>query len=383
MRESWVTVRHDTRPFVVYWNNIPAPYMVERFNALADRGSLEFEAWFNERTAPGRSWAVDESEWRFRHRYLPRLNLAGYSLHWPTPLLGRLPDALVSLYADPVFVSGWLLARLRGARTAFWCVATSDSWVRRTSLKNGIKRALFSRVDATLSAGEESRAFAIGFGTPPDRALILPHAIDVAHYAEGRERAWPQREAFRDGLGLAGTTFIYVGRLWSKKGVLALVAAFERVQRDSEAPVSLLFVGDGPDVDRVMRECSVRGLRNVVFAGFQPKDELPGYYAAADVFVFPTLGDPYGLVVDEAMASSLPVVATSAAGDIRERVTDGENGFIVPPGDDVRLAEAMSRISSDQALRLRMGKASKRRVMGRTPARWAEAFEGIVEHLLR
>ncbi|AER56169.1 hypothetical protein DSC_07590 [Pseudoxanthomonas spadix BD-a59] len=57
------------RPFVVYWNNIPSPYMVERFNALADRNPFEFEAWFNDRIHSDRSWTVDEAAWRFRYRY--------------------------------------------------------------------------------------------------------------------------------------------------------------------------------------------------------------------------------------------------------------------------------------------------------------------------
>ena len=61
------------RPYVVYWNNIPAPYMVERFNALHDRRAVDLEVWFSERTVADRSWRIDESEWRFRYRYLPRV----------------------------------------------------------------------------------------------------------------------------------------------------------------------------------------------------------------------------------------------------------------------------------------------------------------------
>src|SRR5438876_11713356 len=55
---------------VVYWNNIPAPYMVDRFNALVTHGHIELEAWFSQRREPDRSWIVDESNWRFKHRYL-------------------------------------------------------------------------------------------------------------------------------------------------------------------------------------------------------------------------------------------------------------------------------------------------------------------------
>ncbi len=87
-----------------------------------------------------------------------------------------------------------------------------------------------------------------------------------------------------------------------------------------------------PEDGTLRQACAARGIRNVSFVGFIQKRELPRYYALADVFVFPTLGDPYGLVVDEAMACGLPVISTSAAGEIHDRVEDGVNGYIVPPG---------------------------------------------------
>ena len=128
------------KPYVVYWNNIPAPYMVERFNALVERGNLEFEAWFNDRIEFDRSWIVDETSWQFNYRYLPTTNLGGRNLHWPTPILGRRPDVLVSLYAEPSFVLGWLVAKLRRTKTCFRVLMTYDRWVTRNILKNALKR---------------------------------------------------------------------------------------------------------------------------------------------------------------------------------------------------------------------------------------------------
>ena len=356
--------------------------MVERFNALADRDAFAFEAWFNDRIESDRSWHVDEASWRFRYRYLPTTHWFGRRQHWPLPVLGRRPDVLVSLYAEPAFLVGWAIAKLRGARTAFWCQVTMDRWVERKPWKNAIKRAVFPRVDATLGSGEESRAFAMRFGTPDVRAMCLPHSIDVVHYSESAHQARLQREAKRQELGLEGTTFIYVGRLWWGKGVNYLLDAFESVQRQSADPVSLLLVGDGPDEAKLRLTCAERGIRNVVFAGFQQKPELPRYYALADVFVFPTLGDPYGLVVDEAMACGLPIISTSAAGEIRDRIEEGGNGYIVPPEDSAALAGTMHTLAEDATLRERMGAVSARKIQGHTPEKWAEDFERIVDHLL-
>lgn len=369
-------------PFVVYWNNIPSPYMVERFNALADRGAFEFEAWFNNRIEPDRSWDVSEAEWRFNYRYLPTTQILGRTLHWPLPLLGRRPDVLVSLYAKPSFLAGWALAKLRGVKTGFRVLRTYDRWVPRHPIKDALKRFAFSYVDAVETPGREGKQFAMQYGAPAERVFFATHTIDLAYLEGASAQAKSERAALRGELDLKGTTFIYVGRLWWGKGINYLLDAFEIVQRQRVAEVSLLLVGDGPEEARLKQACAERGIRNVVFAGFKQKAELPRYYAMADVFVFPTLGDPYGLVVDEAMVCKLPAISSSAAGEIRDRVEEGVNGYIVPPEDSAALASRMLTLARDPAQCAQMGQVSAEKIQGHTPEQWAKDFEQIVQWLL-
>jgi glycosyltransferase involved in cell wall biosynthesis len=371
------------RPHVIYWNNIPAPYNVERFNAVAARGHLNFEVWFNERTHAERSWDVAESDWQFRSRYLPAVTVAGQRLSLPSPLFGReLPDLLVSLYAEPSFLFGWVLARQRGVRTAFWSEVTFDRWVVRRRLKEALKRQIFPRVDGIITVGRDGRRFARRYGAPDARIHYAAHVVDVDHFAKGWAAALPERDRVRDQLGLRGVTFINVGRLWWGKGLDTLIDAFGTLQRRLEGEISLLLVGDGPEEAHLRQRCLAEGLRNVIFVGFKQKPDLPTYYTAADIFIFPTLGDPYGLVVDEAMACSLPVISSSAAGEIADRVEDGVNGFIVPPGNGAALLDRMERLAHESELRARMGEASRRKIEGHTPERWAEDFEYAVAQIL-
>lgn len=372
-----------SKPFVVYWNNIPSPYMVERFNALAERGAFDFEAWFNDRIEPDRSWNVDETSWRFRYRYLPVSRIAGRMVRWPLPsFTRRRPDVLVSLYAEPVFLTGWLIAKLRGIKTGFWVEVTFDHWIKRNPIKETIKKWLFPRVDVIVTVGNDGKKFARKYGAKSERIQFAPHVIDVPHYQTKSEISAAERIQLQDELGLGGIVFMYVGRLWSGKGLRNLLDAFETAQQQSDTELSLLLVGDGPEESTLKQLCAERGIRNVVFAGFKQKPELPRYYALADVFVFPTLGDPYGLVVDEAMACSLPVISTSAAGEIRDRIEDGVNGYIVPPGDSTVLADRLLLLARDPELRRRMGRDSAEKIQGHTPEKWAEDFEHIVQPLL-
>jgi glycosyltransferase involved in cell wall biosynthesis len=373
-----------TRPLrVVYWSNIPSPYTVERFNELVRRDRLDFEAWFTARIEPDRTWEVDEAGWLFPHRYVRLLHLKGRVVGLPRELLiGSPPDILVSLYDQPAYALAQMAARHRGVRTALWVEATFDRWVTRRAWKEALKRRLFRRADAILVPGPDGRAYAERYRAASHRIHIVPQVIDVDHYRRGHAEAYADRERRREGLGLRGVTYLYVGRLWFGKGLDYLLHAFCLLQQRLDQEVSLLLVGDGIDEKR-LRDLSGRlRLRNVVFAGFKQKSELPSWYALADVFVFPTLGDPYGLVVDEAMACSMPVISSTEAGEISQRLTDGVNGYLTPPESSPSLASAMALLARDPALRARMGAAAYARVQDQSPARWADAFERAIERLV-
>jgi glycosyltransferase involved in cell wall biosynthesis len=369
---------------VAYWTNIPAPYVISRFNALARRGNLRFEAWFSARTEPGRSWRVDEQTWEFPYRYLPRGGVGRGSVALPVPLFSRRPPQLiVGLHADPAVLAAYPLFRRRGVRTAFWVTTTYDSWVTRRAWKEAIKRLAFKGVDGVLTTGCDGRSFAVRYGADPDTIYVLPHFVDFDYFSRQGELHRSTRADIRGELGVSGITYLYVGRLWRGKGIDDLLTAFADLQREGPRAVSLLLAGDGVDEGYFRERCRLEGIENVVFAGFRQRDDLPKMYVAADVFVFPTLGDPFGHVVEEAMSCAIPVITTEAAGEIRDRVTDGVTGFIVPPSRPDALRARMRLLATDENLRNDMGSAALDRARGQTTERWAEAFEAAADAVLR
>ncbi len=374
--------RGDRPPRVAYWNNIPAPYMVERFNALHDRGNVDFEVWFSERTVPDRSWRIDEAEWRFRYRYLRRLSLGNRGLALASPLVtGKKPDVLIMQYGAPEYVLAWAGAVLRGWRTAFWVEVTFDAWIRRRGYAEWIKHRMFPRLDGVLTAGEDGAAFARKYGAQDDRIHVVRHVVDANFYAAGAERARAGREAERRRLGMTGTVFAYVGRIWKPKGIFDLVEAYEHLRRGGNA-VNLVVIGDGRDEDRLRSILADRAVDGVTLAGFVQREELPAWYAIADVLVFPTHGDPYGMVVDEAMAAGLPVISTTSAGEIRPRVIPCETGWLVPPQSPRALARAMADAAAEPARTHEMGERAAGRLTDLGPERWAVECERAVSRIL-
>ena len=164
------------------------------------------------------------------------------------------------------------------------------------------------------------------------------------------------------------------------KGIHTLLDAYEGLKRDS-TDCSLVLAGTGEDEARLRSRTAK--MDGVVFSGFIEGERLRDWYSAADVFVFPTLGDPYGLVVLEAMASGLPVISTTAAGDITDRVVEGKTGYLVSPADAASLSHRMRLLASNPALRSSLGAAARERVQDWSTELWTARFESMIFAVLR
>ena len=372
-------MRSTKKPSVAFWTSLPAPYMVDRFNAVADLGELNFEAWFLGRIAPWRKWTLDESEWRFAYRYFPAKYWRDYWWGWPGFMLRPgVPDVIVQLWHDPMFVLGAAMARMRGRSVGLYVEGPPDGWRKRTSLKQFVKSQVIKRADFILCPGEDTRKFVGQFRGDDSRIFCAPHPFAFDHYHGISTRARKEeRQALREEFKLKGITFVYVGGLWARKGVDYLLRAFDAVRKEKEC--SLLIIGDGYLQQQLRDSVKQAGTPDVIFAGFIQKDRLPAVLAAADVFVFPTLGDTNGYVVEEAMACELPVISTDAAGEIRVRIKEGVTGFVVPSRSSEALAEKMRMFARGEADAASMGEAATRSVAFKTPEWWAREFTKFIQ----
>jgi glycosyltransferase involved in cell wall biosynthesis len=362
-----------SKPIVVYWNSQPAPYMVERWNEVARRGNIELSAWFNVEREADRSWSVDSSSWLFDGRYLPTYTIFGHTFYMP-PIAAR-PDLVVQEYATPEMMLGLLFTKGMSRRVAFRTLPTYEAWTQRTLAKEVAKHILFRSVDGVKTGSDRGVEMYSSYGIPRDRLFKVTQSVDVEFFSRARELPLATRAKVRKELGVEGVVFVYVGRLWKKKGLSVLLDAYARLRMTIPA-TTLLLVGDGLDED-YYRQATAHD-PTVKFLGFRQKEELVSVLGASDVFVFPTLGDPHGLVVEEAMAAGLPVLSSSAAGGIEQRVPNGIAGFIHPAGDSDRLASSMETIATDDALRKAMSNAAFELVQSRSHQRYAEEFEHFV-----
>ena len=209
-----------------------------------------------------------------------------------------------------------------------------------------------------------------------DRVRVVPFGIQVPALPSSAER----RRA-RASLGLADDelTVATAGRLEQQKGIIYLLRAFASVRAALPAARLVIF-GDGPLLSRLRGECSRLGLDGAVtFAGWRTDIEalLPGF----DVFCLPSLWESFGYVLLDAMAANVPIVATRVEG-IPEVTGQGECALLVPPADEVALAEALTTLLKDGARRAVLAAAGRARVEREyTLARMIVRFEELYAEL--
>jgi len=241
----------------------------------------------------------------------------------------------------------WLGARIR-------IVFTSTAQRRKTWLT----RFLMSRMDGLLST---CTAAAHYMPTPPDQ--LIPHGINVEHYAPAEDR-----QALWQSSSLPGQFGIGIfGRVREQKGVDLLIQAALKVLPEHPQFSVVIVGGYGSDqqafVDQQKKLIEAAGLSGrIIFTGELPFDKVPDYFRAMSIVTALSRNEGFGLTVLEAMSTEAAVVA-SEAGAWPDIIDDGRNGFLVPAGDWLLVAERLELLMSDAQLRAEMAAAGRQTVL--------------------
>jgi glycosyltransferase involved in cell wall biosynthesis len=183
-------------------------------------------------------------------------------------------------------------------------------------------------------------------------------------------------------MGLPQNYFLYVGRFVEKKNLRRLLDAFSLYRkRAGSGGWSIVLVGDGPEKEALearSREADLAG--SIVTRPFAQYAELPAYYGLAAAFVLPSLADQWGLVVNEAMASGLPVLVSKRCGCAEDLVTDGETGFTFDPADTAMMAERLALMAHGTIDRAKMAAAACERIAHWSLDRFVAGFLAASDH---
>ncbi len=368
----------------------PIQYQAPLLRRLAQEPDIELTVFFGSdlstRGYQDRGFGV-EVKWDtpllegYRSRFLPALHDPG-TVTATTPLSRSLLRALRQPDGAPAFDAVWVhgYASVNSLRAIFAAgslglpvLLRAESWLGdrpRSWAKLAAKRQFFrllrSVITAVLPIGSQNAAYwrtYLGDAVPQ---FPVPYAVDNAFFRNRTASAHAALPQLRAELRLehGRPVALFASKLQQRKRTGDLIEAFRRTCRDAVLACRpyLVIVGDGEERARLEAQTAAAGLEDVRFAGFRNQTELPFFFALADLFVLPSRHEPWGLIVNEAMASGCPVLVSSEVGAAADLVQDDITGFIFPAGNIDALTAALVRALADPARLAQMGVAASQHI---------------------
>jgi glycosyltransferase involved in cell wall biosynthesis len=331
-------------PTVVFVQPVLAPYAVPRCQALASAGDMDLHvvleaASFVERP----NWIPREIENCRVHvakSLLKRKEVHNRELHYKETFTKAIPYGIVPvlfnvspdmvIFCNPTQVLCALPFLLtRRCSVGLILEDTPVSQAHKFFLITFLRRVLYQRLDYVFCFSEEAKEYARSLELKA-RLYRSSWSIDPA-WLEQAPRAKRSRNA---------VTFLFVGQLNPRKGIMPLLLAWKEFSGSDSDKKKLVVVGEGPLLQAAECFCQENELGNVQFTGGIPYHEVKEFYVASDVFVLPTMEDLFSLVITEAMAFALPVMTTIYNG-AKELIIDQENGWVFDSKDISSVVQAL------------------------------------------
>ncbi|HEC99031.1 MAG TPA: glycosyltransferase family 1 protein [Proteobacteria bacterium] len=237
------------------------------------------------------------------------------------------------------------------------------------------RRFVMKFVDAMSCNGRLSSEYTQWLGMPASRITTGHMVADTDNLKrQVASVSGSMRAELRRRWGTPGPIFLTIGRLIRLKGFQELLRSWAGLERSGAGNSVLLIIGAGPEEEDLRKLAESLNLNSVRFLGAVDYDQIAPYYAAADVFVMPTLEDNWSLVVPEAMACGLPVLCSKYNGCYPELVKPGDNGWVFDPLDEQDTFEALRKCIQNKDRLKQMGEKSREIVSHHTPQTAAKAI---------
>lgn len=268
-----------------------------------------------------------------------------YELHVPYDTMWQLkrwkPDVILTAEMGARSLQAVAFAKMTRTPVVLWATLADRLEIGRGTVRNAARRWLTRHADGFIVNGESGARYIRRFGVPDDRMVHVPYATDMS-----RLLSLPLARA-ADPYHL-----LYVGSLSERKGVELLLDGLKVwAVANPTRKVTLTLVGDGP-LRAALRARPVAPNVELHWAGNVDYHALPEWYANGGIFVFPSLGDEWGLVVNEALAAGVPVLGSAYTQAVEELVRDGVNGWVFVPEDAQTVADALDRALGTPAAQL-------------------------------
>lgn len=354
---------------VVIVTNIPTPYRIPLFNKVKDifeKNMLKLKVIFCTRGYRRRKWNFDHEKFHFEYSILrdPKIvigekmiNLSG-SLFFE--LIKERPDVIISVgFSVPTLIV-WLYCKIFNARFILWSGETPELSIKRKDFigfRHYFRKKLIKDTKSCIAYGRRAAAYLESLGKPRNKVFIAINTVDTTYYSHEVDKLRLKKEEIKTNMCLPQKNILFVGYLSKRKGVEFVLRAFDLLETQD---VGLHIIGDGQYRDTLKNLARRLDLKNVYFWGYKQKNELPLFYAIADVFIFSSLKELWGLTIIEAMTCGLPMLCSNMAGATPDLIHDGLTGFVVNPTEVKEMARILSYLFDKPHIREEVGMRARK-----------------------
>lgn len=275
---------------------------------------------------------------------------------------GRYDGVLIQGYDTVSSMLALLVARLAGLDIIFRgevVLRPEQSSFRKEYFKSRIVRTFIRYSDAVLYTCSGNRKFFQHYGCPETKLYPFPCAVDNAFFRARRAELQKSGNNLRDELRIDEKTIValMVGRMDTNKRQEDLVQAAARLQAKGRY-IATVFVGDGPERERLEDLVKRNNVKKVYFVGFKNQSQISAYYDMADIFCICSIVDKSPKVINEALNFKLPIISSDRPGTLGDSILEGENALVYKCGDVDALAARLDRLVTNPDLRRKFGKRS-------------------------
>lgn len=359
-----------SKPRVCFISVVASPYQRDIFAALSQRSEIDLRVFYMEHAAPDSPWpdrALAPYESILPGFWIP-LGAARCHLNWRLPSILQY-DLLVLNTVMSITAQRLMRSAPRRARWAFW----GERFGPRRSGWRGRAHDLL-----TAPLHQARGIVSIGSLAESDNRARFP---EPAHFNIPYHCTLTPFMDRPNAVSSDEPVFLFCGQMIARKGLDILLDAFTRVHAACPR-ARLLLVGREAELPPLLAALPVEVRARVEYAGFQPPEDLPRFFAQASVFILPSRYDGWGVVVNQALGAGLPILCSDTVGAAHDLVTPGENGWIFPAGEATALAEHMERLALSAETRISFGAASRRKASAWTPEQGAEKWVQAIQTMI-
>jgi len=357
------------------------------FNELYSLHEINLKVFYIAETENIREWKVEKKNLIFPYEVIGRnklddVNFLTLSVKSWQKLNQFNPDVIIIRgYFRFAYWIALLWAKTKGKPAILWSVSHKED-KKRTYIRENIKKIFITRCNAAIAAGSKTTEYLVELGLSKEKIFAMGNVTKNDFFYKETRKFRAKRSFLIKKMNILPYNFLYIGRFSKEKNIFFLLECFKNAQKSIEMDDwGLILIGNGPQKEGITDFINKNSIKNIFFTGYKQREEVPKYLALSDILILPSISEPWGLVVNEAMAAGLPILISKKCGSYPDLIIEGENGYSFDPYNVDELTNLIMKTVQKRFALSNMSKESLKIIANYTPEKAAKVMLSAIKYV--